>query len=207
MTSNSNIIVAGTHHQPERLGHLQRHARRADRLQSDHQQHHADDGPADPDHEPAPIAADAIGTADRPINATITANSGGTFNAQARTGDIYANLNSASEARAGVGRRHAERLQDVNIIAKGSLTRGNVPQDFAGSAGSDINVRARNINLTSTEGSVGSVSDLLKISANATSTVGRRSSTAASSISWPMATSALPRSPRIPRYSGVCVSD
>jgi filamentous hemagglutinin family protein len=114
------------------------------------------------------VAADAVGTAAKPINATITANSGGTVNAQTGTGDIYLNLNSAAKLGLVWAGDPQNGFKDVNIVASGSLTRGAVPQDFAGSAGSDINVRARNINLISSGGSVGSITDPLKISANAT---------------------------------------
>ena len=118
------------------------------------------------------IAADAIGSADKPINATITASSGGTFNAQTGTSNINVNLNSAAKLGLVWAGNPQTGFKDVNIIAKGSLTRGAVRQDFAGSAGSDINVRARNINLTSTDGSIGSIADPIKISANATALSG-----------------------------------
>jgi filamentous hemagglutinin family protein len=118
------------------------------------------------------VAADAIGSADKPINTTITANSGGTLNAQTGTGDINVNLNSAAKLGLVWAGDPQNGFKDVNIVASGSLTRGAVPQDFTGSAGSDINVRARNINLISSGGSVGSVTDPLKISANATALSG-----------------------------------
>jgi hypothetical protein len=172
VTSNSNIIVAGTITNPSGTATLT--ASRGPQTVFNQTTSNITQTAAQPilTTNLSMVAADAIGTALKPINATITANSGGTINAQTGTGDIYMNLNSAAKLGLVWAGDPQDGFREVNIIAAGGLTRGAVPQDFDGSAGSDINVRARNINLTSTGGSIGSVTDPLKISANATALSG-----------------------------------
>ncbi len=172
VTSNSNIIIGGTITNPS--GSAIFNATRGTQTVFNQTTSNITQTSSQPilTTDLSLIAADAVGSADRPINATITANSGGTLNAQTGTGDINVNLNSGAKLGLVWAGNPQTGFKDVNIIAKGSLTRGNVRQDFAGSAGSDINVRARNINLTSTDGSIGSIADPIKISANATALSG-----------------------------------